>query len=94
MSMCLLLVFLGYSLTRKHANSKDNEFEFLFGIVGFWFYRNTTDAVRRWVCGFGKLGANCSITCPILVTFVHFGRGSVSEGLSGNHQNIECELHS
>ena len=30
----------------------------------------------------------------ILVTFVHFGRGSLSEGWSGNHQNRGCELHS
>ena len=33
-------------------------------------------------CGFGKYGGHCSILCPILVIFVHFGRGSVSEGLS------------
>ena len=37
----------------KKANSKDNEFKFLFGIVGFWFCRNTTDAVGRWGCGGG-----------------------------------------
>ena len=37
-----------------NANSKDNEFEFLFGIVGFWFCGNTTEAVGRWGCGFGK----------------------------------------
>ena len=48
----------------------------------------------QWGFGFGKSGADCSILCAILVTFVHFGRGSVSEGLSGNHQNIGCELHS
>ena len=64
----------------KKAKSKDNEFKFRFGIVGFCFCRNTTDAVGRLGCGFGKLGANCSIQCPILVTFIHFGRESVGEG--------------
>ena len=38
------------------------------------------------------VGANWSILCPILVTFVRFVRGSVSEWLCGNHQNIDCEL--
>ena len=44
----------------------------------------------QWEMGVWVWEISCQLEhlCPILVTFVHFGRGSVSEGLSGNHQNI------
>ena len=40
------------------------------------------------------MGLGNKVPIAAFVTFVHFGRGSVSEGLSSNHQNIGCELHS
>ena len=50
----------------KKANSKDNEFEFLFGIVGFWFCRNTTDAV-------GRQGVFLGNKVPLQHSVSHFG---------------------
>ena len=50
----------------------------------------------KW--GDGGVGLGNKVPIAVLpVPFwrlVHFGRGSVSEGLSGNHQNIGGELHS
>ena len=44
--------------------------------------------------GLGNKVPIAEFRVQFLVTFVHFGRGSVSEGLSGNYQNIGCELDS
>ena len=43
----------------------------------------------RWGVGLGNKLPIAEFCVPFFVTFVHLGRGSVSEGLSGNHQLLD-----
>ena len=63
---------LGYMYSLyKNENSKDNVFEFLFGIVGFWFCRNTTKT--QWGDRVWEEKNVWEIRCQLEHSLSHFG---------------------